>query len=134
MIVVDSNIVVPLFVRHDDSERCRALLAKDADWHLADWWQIECANVLRNYHRAGLLDLQQVTAAMEHAVSHFPPSATHPVDVVVSLRLACDLGISAYDAHFIALARHFRIRLITEDKRLRTACPHDTLSLEDALS
>jgi predicted nucleic acid-binding protein len=134
MIVVDSNIVVPVFVRHDESERCRALFALDPDWHLADWWQVECANVLRNYHRAGLLDATQLHAAMESTLGFLPPTATHPVDVVLSLRLACDLGISAYDARFIALARHYRTQLVTEDKRLRIACPDDTRSLEQALT
>ena len=106
MIVVDSNIVVPLFVRHDASESCRALLEKDPDWHLADWWQIECGNVLRNYHRAGLLKQAEAMRAMESAVGLFPPTATHPVDPLLCLKLACDLGISAYDARFIALARN----------------------------
>jgi predicted nucleic acid-binding protein len=134
MIVADSNIVVPLFVQHDDSERCRELFAKDSDWHLADWWQIECSNVLRNYHRAGLLDTTQALEAMEGTLEFLPPTATHPVDVLLSLKLACDLGISAYDARFIALARHYRTKLVTEDKRLRIACPDDTRSLEQALA
>jgi predicted nucleic acid-binding protein len=134
MIVADSNIVVPLFVRHDASVRCRELFAKDSDWHLADWWQIECANVLRNYHRAGLLDAAQALEAMASTLAFLPPTATHPVDPLLSLTLACDLGISAYDARFIALARHFQTKLVTEDKRLRKACPNDTRSLEQALA
>lgn len=134
MIVADSNVVVPLFVQHDDSERCRELFAKDSDWHLADWWQIECANVFRNYHRAGLLDTTQVLEAMENILKSLPATATHPVDMLLSLKLACDLGISAYDARFIALARHYRTKLVTEDKRLRITCPNDTRSLDQALA
>lgn len=134
MIVADSNLIVPLFVQHDASVRCRELFAKDPDWHLADWWQIECANVLRNYHRAGLLDAAEARQAMKSALECLPPTASHPVDPLLSLTLACDLGISAYDARFIALARHFQTKLVTEDKRLRNACPNDTRSLEQALA
>jgi predicted nucleic acid-binding protein len=134
MIVADSNIIVPLFVAHAQSIQCRELYAKDPDWHLPDWWQIECANVFRNYHRANLLTPDEADQAMIHAIHLIPSAATHAVDVVATLALACDLGISAYDARFIALARHFQTRLVTEDKRLRTACPNDTISLEEVLT
>jgi predicted nucleic acid-binding protein len=134
MIVADSNIIVPLFIAHAESERCRALLHRDPDWHLPDWWQIECANVLRSYHRSGQLTVSQALRAMRSLVEFLPPSATHPVDPLLALQLACKLAISAYDARFIALAKHFRTKLVTEDRRLRLACPGETLSLAEALS
>lgn len=56
------------------------------------------------------------------------------VDLETSLRVACELNISAYDARFIALARSFGRKLVTEDARLRKACPDDTLSLDAALA
>jgi len=42
--------------------------------------------------------------------------------------------LSAYDARFIALARAFGQKLVTEDARLRKACPDDTLSIAEALA
>jgi predicted nucleic acid-binding protein len=50
-----------------------------------------------------------------------------------TLKIACDHNLSAYEARFIALARMFGLKLVTEDQRLRKACPDDTLSLDEAL-
>ena len=43
-------------------------------------------------------------------------------------------GISAYDARFISLARQLKLKLITEDAKLRVAVPAWTMSLDDALA
>lgn len=133
MIVADSNLVVALVLEHPQHQQARQLLTQDPDWHLPDWWLIEVANALRNYHRIGSLSKAAAVTALQRAQTLFPQQNTHLVDAATCLRLACDLNISAYDARFIALARDFRQPLVTEDARLRHACPHDTLSLDDAL-
>jgi predicted nucleic acid-binding protein len=133
MLIVDTNLVVALVIAHPLHDAAKALLTRDMDWHLPDWWQIELANALRNYHRAGLLDAHGALAAVQRANTLFPPANTHPVDLIDTLRIACEANISAYDARFIALARSFRLKLVTEDTRLRKACPADTLSLAEDL-
>ena len=134
MIVVDTNIVVALMVAHPNNAAASALYAADGDWHLADWWQIEFANVLRNYHRSGQLEQQAAIQIMKQAATSFPPENTHPVDLLATLAIACEENITAYDARFIALARSCGSKLVTEDTRLRASCPSDTLSLEEALA
>jgi predicted nucleic acid-binding protein len=134
MIVADTNLIIPLLIEHEHREKALRLFGADADWHLPDWWQIEITNVLRTYHRAGLFTLDELTAIQLRASLLLPPANTHPVDLIDTLRIACEANISAYDARFIALARSFRLRLVTEDTRLRKACPADTLSLAEALA
>jgi predicted nucleic acid-binding protein len=134
MILADTNIVVALVISHPSRQAAEALFEKDPDWHLADWWQIELANALRNYHRSGQLDTNEALAAMALGRSIFPSENTHPVDLIETLRIACESNISAYDARFVALARGFGKKLVTEDTRLRKACPADTLSLDEALA
>lgn len=134
MIVADSNLVIALLLDHPQHEKARQLLETDADWHLPDWWQVEVANAFRNYHRIGSLTLADALVAIERAAHLFPVANTHPVDLTSTLRLACSFDLSAYDARFISLARTFRQRLVTEDTRLRRACPDDTCSLDEALS
>jgi len=134
MILADTNLVVALVVSHPGRQAAAALYGKDSDWHLAHWWEIELANALRNYHRSGQLETNEALLAMDMGRSLFPPTNTHPVDPIQTLRIACELNISAYDARFIALARNFGQKLVTEDPRLRKACPADTLSLEEALA
>jgi predicted nucleic acid-binding protein len=134
MLIVDTNLVVALVVTHPQHDSARALLSHDPDWHLPDWWQIELGNALRNYHRSGQLDTAGALTALKQGLDHFPPENTHAVDPLSSLRIACEMNISAYDARFIALARAYGQKLITEDARLRKACPDDTLSLDAALA
>lgn len=134
MIVADTNILIPLLVPGPNSLKCRQLHGLDPDWHLADWWQVEFANVLRNLHRAGHLAVNDALVAMEQGRSILPAANTHPVDLIESLRIACEQNISAYEARFIALSRSCGRKLVTEDTRLRIACPDDTHSLEQALA
>ena len=51
-----------------------------------------------------------------------------------ALETAMQYEISAYDARFISLARHLKMKLVTEDAKLRTAVPTWTMSLADALA
>ena len=134
MIVADTNLVLALVVSHPAREAVESLFHKDSDWHAPDWWQMELANALRNYHRTGQLLAEEARAAMRSGLFILPSTNTHPVDPDEALRIACESNISAYDARFIALARSFRLKLVTEDARLRKACPGDTLSLEEALA
>jgi|688.fasta_scaffold49961_3 predicted nucleic acid-binding protein len=134
MIVVDTNLVIPILVDHEQTANATTLFSLDPDWHLPDWWLIELANVLRNYQRANLFSQEEVETLLARALRLFPAQNTHSVDLRETLLLACKHDVSAYDARFITLARQFRQKLITEDKRLRKACPDDTLSLAQAIS
>ena len=133
MLFVDTNLVIALVVDHPLHESAASLLQKDRDWHLPDWWQIELGNALRNYHRSGQLGTEEALTALEHGLALFPAGNTHSVSLPDTLRVACEANLSAYDALFIALARSYGRKLVTEDGRLRKACPTDTLSLEEAL-
>lgn len=107
MILVDTNIVVPLIVPTANSEKCRALHLLNPDWHLPDWWQIELANVLRTIHRAGQMDAEEALTALGHGLALFPAGRTHSVSLPDTLRVACEANLSAYDARFIAPGPHF---------------------------
>jgi predicted nucleic acid-binding protein len=48
-----------------------------------------------------------------------------------ALALATERGISAYDAHYVALAHALRVPLVTADRRLRQALPGQLLSMQD---
>lgn len=134
MVLADTNLVIPLLIEHEQRENALDLFQRDPDWHLPDWWQIELTNVLRNYHRAELFSLEELLEIQRRACYLLPRANTHPVELQITLRIACESNISADDARFIALARTFGQKLVTEDSRLRRACPQDTLSLPDALA
>ena len=52
------------------------------------------------------------------------------VDPDSALELAMEFGVSAYEAHFLAVAWERGMKLTTEDRKLRTAAPALTQSLE----
>lgn len=134
VILVDTNIIVALLLGHPLNASAADVFRIDPDWHMPDWWQIEFANVLRNYHRSGQLEADDAIVVLGKSQTLFPPRNTHSVDLGNTLRIACGENITAYDARFIALARSFSMKLVSEDARLRSACPADTLSLAEALS
>jgi len=134
MIVADTNLVVPLLLEHEKSQQALALFTWDPDWHLPDWWRIELSNVLRNYHRAGIFTAEEVDLLLTRSTRIIHPENTHPCDLAQALQIACACDISTYDACFIALARSYGNKLVTEDSRLRAACPEDTLSIDEALA
>jgi predicted nucleic acid-binding protein len=51
-----------------------------------------------------------------------------------ALELALELGVSAYDAQFLALAEAANTVLITEDKRLRLAAGKRARSMAEHLA
>ena len=51
----------------------------------------------------------------------------------ISWRTAAHYRISAYDAHYLVVARHLGVKLVTEDAWLRKAAPELTQSLAEAV-
>lgn len=50
-----------------------------------------------------------------------------------TLAVAAEHRVTAYDARFLTLARQLRVKLVTEDARLRAAAPTLTQSLAAAV-
>jgi predicted nucleic acid-binding protein len=66
------------------------------------------------------------------AQAHLP--TLHDVVNTQALETAMQSRISAYDARFISLAKQLKLKLVTEDVKLRGAVPSWTMSLADALA
>jgi predicted nucleic acid-binding protein len=131
MVVVDTNILVYLLIAGDRTPKAQALFARDADWRSDAFLLIEFCSVLVTYLRAGTLSLAQAEGLLAEAEGrlHRLIQAPH----LQSLRIAQQLGVSAYDARFLSAARSLGTKLVTEDARLRAAAPSLTLSLGEAL-
>src|SRR5687767_8956414 len=131
MVVIDTNILVYLLIAGDRTSKARALFARDADWRSDVFVLIEFCNVLATYLRAGLLRLAQAEGLLAEAEGRMHSLIQPPH--LQSLRIAQQLGVSAYDARFLSVAHSLGSKLITEDTRLRAAAPSLTLSLGEAL-
>ncbi len=130
MVVVDSNVLAYLLIEGDRTAQAQALYARDPDWRSESFVLIEFSNILSTLVRNGRLEsgaAKELLAAAERTLSgtvNLPHSR--------ALALAVELGVSAYDARFLAAARSLGAKLVTEDAKLRAAAPALTQSLASA--
>ena len=92
---------------------------------------MEFSNVLATYVRKNAMTPEVASRLLAQAQALL--SGLTSVLDAQALQTAIEFGISAYDARFISLARQMRVKLVTEDARLRATVPDWTISLNDAL-
>ena len=129
MIVVDSNIIVYLYVHGDRTDQAYRALHKDPYWIAPPLWESEFRNVMAGYIRRGILPPADAKSVMRAALQTmggreiFPPS-----DVVLDLVAASDC--SAYDCEYVALARQLNIKLVTCDNQVVRNFPDTAIALD----
>lgn len=122
MIVADTNLVAYLLIEGSHTDTARRVWQLDPDWRLPSLWRSEFLNVLATSFRASVLTRRQAEDAWERALAVFSLSEHEPSGGDV-LDFALRLGISAYDAHFVALAAQLSALLVTFDRKLAEAAP-----------
>ena len=128
MIVVDSCVLAYLYLPGEFTTRAEELLKRDADWAAPVLWRSEFRNILAGYMRRAALTLSQAISLQREAESLLAGSE-HDVDSSAVLALVQGSDCSAYDCEFIALAQALGTRLITMDKKLLRAFPHQAVAL-----
>lgn len=130
MVVVATNVLAYLLIEGDRTAAAQSLWARDPDWRSESFIMIELSNVLATYVRTDSLGREQAAALMAEAERLMPGLAS--VEHTAALETAARLGVSAYDARFLVLARRSGRPLVTEDAKLRRAAPDWTTSLTEA--
>jgi predicted nucleic acid-binding protein len=120
VIVVDTNVVAYLLIEGDKTPAARVVWQRDPAWRLPPLWRSEFLNVLATSVRADVLDAAQARDAWQRASVLLARSEVEPgAEAVLSLAIAH--GLSAYDAHFVAVAESLGVTLVTEDRRILAA-------------
>jgi len=132
VVLVDNNIVAYLMIRGDRTAAAQQLYERDSDWCSEAFVMVEFSNVIATYVRTRALTQAQGAKLLAESQAHL--STLHSVVTTQALETAMQFGISAYDARFISLAKQLKLKLITEDVKLRVAVPAWTMSLDDALA
>ena len=132
MVLVDTNIIAYLMIRGNRTAAAQQLYERDSDWCSEAFVMVEFSNVIATYVRTRALTQAQGTKLLAESQAHL--STLHSVVNTQALESAMQFGISAYDARFISLAKQLKMKLITEDVKLRVAVPALTMSLDDALA
>ena len=133
MLVVDTNIIAPFYIRGADTERVHQLHRSDDLWRTDPLALIEFSNILATYQRARYLTTSEARACLVKAERLLRPHYVY-LTHETALNIAIRYGVSTYDARFLAVALHMNTKLVTEDKKLRAAAPGLTQSLAEALA
>jgi predicted nucleic acid-binding protein len=132
MIVVDANVIAYYFIQGDRTDEARRLHAADPVWILPALWRHEFLNVLATAGKASVP--KKLLLEIWMAASMRLLDCERAVDYAKALMLSVDLGISAYDAQYLALAESLDVPCVTEDKKLVKASRGRALGMAAFLS
>ncbi|MGH7441267.1 MAG: type II toxin-antitoxin system VapC family toxin [bacterium] len=131
MIVVDTNILVYLFVQGPKTGLAKRLLEHDPQWILPTLWRHEFHNVLVTHVQTKRLSQDQAERIWEKVVDLLADSERE-ADMAAALRMALEYKLTGYDAQFLALAEAQGVFCLSEDKALKVRAPAGRVkSLED---
>ncbi len=116
MIVVDTNIISYLYITGDRSQQSEDLLSSDSNCVAPILWRSEFRNVLAQYLRKNLLNIDEILLIIQQAEKlltdhEYEISSAHIMQLVKSSQC------SVYDCEFVALAQYLDVPLITTDKK-----------------
>jgi len=133
VLIGDTNVVVYLLIRGDETRAAQELRNRDPDWRSEAFLLVEFTNVLASSIATKRMTLSLAQDLLAKASALFDGKLGRIPHTSV-LATAARHRISAYDARFLALAGELGSRLVTEDTKLRAAAPALTQSLAEALA
>ncbi len=122
MIVVDASAVLELLLRTQAAEAVEARLLSGEALHAPHLLDVEIAQVLRRYCRAGQLGAARAAEALADLADL--RIERHPHDLFLPRIWALRDNLTAYDAAYVALAEALDAPLLTRDRRLAGAAGH----------
>lgn len=130
MIVVDTNLLVYLYLSSDKSQWADKAFLKDPNWVAPLLWRSEFLNVLASCLRKGIINFETGVAIIGEA-ERLMEGGEYSVSSLDVLRLAAQVRCSAYDCEFVALARELNIPLVTTDRQILSDFPDTAVSLDE---
>lgn len=129
MIVADVNLVAYLLISGEHTEQARAVLRRDAVWAFPYLWRSEFRNVLAMHIQHRGMSLHDASLLWDNAAA-LARHHEYTVEAQAVLGLVARQPLTAYDAEYVALARHLHVPLITFDQKLQSAVPKVAISAE----
>jgi predicted nucleic acid-binding protein len=133
MIVVDTNIISYLYVSGDRSQQSDDLLYFDSNWVAPILWRSEFRNVLAQYLRKNLLNMDDVLLIIQQA-EKLLTDHEYEISSAHIMQLVNNSQCSAYDCEFVALAQYLDVPLITADKKILREFPEITQTAESYIA
>jgi predicted nucleic acid-binding protein len=117
MIVVDTNILVQLWIPSDQSTLSEKVFEQDPIWVAPILWKSEFRSAISLYLRKGIIEISQAIDIMRKVDSQMRDHQ-FDVDSIQVLELVASSDCSSYDCEFVSLAKDLNIKLITMDKKV----------------
>ena len=115
-LVVDASIAVKWFIRHTDSHAAESILSSPAALHAPDFLQVEFANAIWKYLRAGHIDADQAVQALAELPRMMNFWHETPSLLDHALELARTMDHPVYDCVYLALAIRLESQVVTADR------------------
>src|SRR3989442_14892570 len=125
MLLVDTNIIAPLYVRSARTDAVEELFARDAVWRTEPLALIELSNVLITFERTRYITAATARDCLNRAAAFLQPQLFR-VSHQAALDAALRYGTTACDARLLALAQQLGHRLVAEEAKMRAATPRLT--------
>ena len=126
MIVVDASTILELLLNTRLARRIAdRLFSPDESLHAPHLLDIEVAQVIRRYCRAGELSAERGRETLADLADL--PLSRYPHDFLLARIWDLRHNLTAYDASYIALAETLDAPLLTCDRRLAAASDHDAV-------
>lgn len=129
MIVVDTNLLVYLYVSGQRTAQAEAVLIRDPVWVAPLLWRSEFRNSLAGLVHGRALHLDDAVR-IAHEAERMMTGGEYGVASQQVLPLAAESGCSAYDCEFVALAQDLGVTFVTADRQVRAAFPSVAVSPE----
>ena len=131
MIVVDSNVLVYLYLPTERTAQAEKLRVLEPHWVAPRLWRSEMRSALALYIRQRLITLEQAVH-IQTAAEYLLADAEFDIPSIEVLQLINSSNCSAYDCEFVALAQRLGIKLVTADKKVLREFPQTALALAKA--
>ena len=122
MIIVDTNVLVYLFVQSTQTHSAMTVRMKDPNWHAPVLWRSEFRNAMAGYLRSGETTLEHALSTIQRAM-YVMDGKEHEVNSADVMRLVSESNCSAYDCEFVALAQELGVPMVTSDRRILNGFP-----------
>ena len=129
MIVVDTNLIVGLWLPGAYTEMAEQTARKDSEWVTPHLWRSEFRNVLAGLLRQKQISLELAFRLVEESEAFLAPHEC-AVPAKKVMQLAATSGCSAYDCEFVALAMELDVPLVSTHPGVLKKFPAIAVSLE----
>ncbi|TVP55149.1 MAG: PIN domain-containing protein [Gemmatimonadales bacterium] len=123
MIVVDASAILEVLLQTESAPRVERRLFGPHTLHAPHLLDLEVAQVLRRYERAGEISAQRASEAIEDLAAF--RIRRYPHDLFMPRIWTLRANASAYDASYLALAEALAAPLVTMDRRMSGIPGHD---------